>query len=72
VNSSPRGAVIEARASAVSVGLAPKPGVKVGTRVFHAKFGEGQVVHVDGNKLEIDFPAAGRKRVLDSFVEIRG
>jgi DNA helicase-2/ATP-dependent DNA helicase PcrA len=38
--------------------------------VFHAKFGEGVVFHVDGNKLEIDFPAAGRKRVLDSFVSV--
>jgi DNA helicase-2/ATP-dependent DNA helicase PcrA len=56
----------EARVSAVS--LAPTPGYRRGARVFHARFGEGEVVHVDGNKLEIDFGAAGRKRVLDSFV----
>jgi DNA helicase-2/ATP-dependent DNA helicase PcrA len=56
----------EARVSAVS--LTPAPGYRRGTKVFHAKFGEGVVFHVDGNKLEIDFPAAGRKRVLDSFV----
>ncbi|OYQ31074.1 DNA helicase II [Sandarakinorhabdus cyanobacteriorum] len=59
----------EARVSAIS--LAPMPGFKRGARVFHAKFGEGTVVHVDGNKLEIDFPAAGRKRVLDSFVSLK-
>ena len=59
----------EARVSAVS--LAPNPAFRRGTRVFHAKFGEGTVFHVDGNKLEIDFPAAGRKRVLDSFVTLK-
>ena len=59
----------EARVSAVS--LSPSPAIRKGARVFHAKFGEGTVFHVDGNKLEIDFPAAGRKRVLDSFVTLR-
>ncbi|WP_439546650.1 ATP-dependent helicase [Sandarakinorhabdus sp.] len=58
----------EARVSAVS--LAATPAIRRGTKVFHAKFGEGVVFHVDGNKLEIDFPAAGRKRVLDSFVSV--
>ena len=68
----PRGAAPprEARVSAVS--LSPSPAIKRGARVFHAKFGEGVVFHVDGNKLEIDFPAAGRKRVLDSFVTLKG
>jgi DNA helicase-2/ATP-dependent DNA helicase PcrA len=59
----------EARVSAVS--LAPSPAVKRGARVFHARFGDGVVVHVDGNKLEIDFGPAGRKRVLDSFVSLK-
>jgi len=40
-----------------------------GDRVFHIKFGYGHVVGIDGNKLTIDFDKAGRKRVLDSFVE---
>jgi DNA helicase-2/ATP-dependent DNA helicase PcrA len=40
-----------------------------GERVFHQKFGYGLVVEVDGNKLTIDFEKAGRKRVVDSFVE---
>ncbi len=67
----PRGGAPAISAPAITVGLKARPGVKTGTRVFHAKFGEGQVVHVDGNKLEIDFTHAGRKRVLDSFVEIK-
>jgi DNA helicase-2/ATP-dependent DNA helicase PcrA len=41
----------------------------VGDRVFHIKFGNGNVVMVDGNKLTIQFDKAGEKRVVDSFVE---
>ncbi|MCW2307020.1 ATP-dependent helicase [Rhodobium gokarnense] len=41
----------------------------VGERVFHMKFGYGAISQIDGNKLTIDFEKAGRKRVLDSFVE---
>ena len=42
---------------------------RVGDRVFHLKFGNGNVVAVDGNKLLIQFDKAGEKRVVDSFVE---
>jgi DNA helicase-2/ATP-dependent DNA helicase PcrA len=41
----------------------------VGERVFHQKFGNGNVTTVDGNKLTIKFDHAGEKRVVDSFVE---
>jgi DNA helicase-2/ATP-dependent DNA helicase PcrA len=41
----------------------------VGDRVFHQKFGNGNVTHVDGNKLTIAFDRAGEKRVVDSFIE---
>jgi DNA helicase II / ATP-dependent DNA helicase PcrA len=44
-------------------------GFSVGGRVFHAKFGPGTVAAIDGNKLTVDFDKAGRKMVLDSFVE---
>ncbi len=67
-----RGPVLEARASAVSVGLKGRSDVAVGARVFHSKFGNGVVTAIDGNKLEIDFEHAGAKRVLDSFVEMIG
>jgi DNA helicase-2/ATP-dependent DNA helicase PcrA len=42
---------------------------KRGDRVFHMKFGNGNVTAVDGNKLTIQFDKAGEKRVVDSFVE---
>ncbi|WP_425249378.1 DUF3553 domain-containing protein [Enterobacter hormaechei] len=38
-------------------------------RVFHTKFGPGTVAGIDGNKLTVDFDKAGRKMVLDSFVQ---
>ncbi|WP_441476776.1 ATP-dependent helicase [Bosea sp. 2KB_26] len=43
-----------------------------GARVFHIKFGPGSVASVDGNKLTVDFDKAGRKMVLDSFVQKAG
>ncbi len=60
--------VVEARASAVSLGNRGRGDLSVGDRVFHAKFGYGAIAEVEGNKLEIDFEQTGRKRVLDSFV----
>ena len=41
----------------------------VGARVMHQKFGPGAVVAVDGNKLTVDFDRAGRKMVLESFIQ---
>jgi len=40
-----------------------------GERVFHQKFGNGNVTAVDRNKLAIAFDKAGEKRAVDSFVE---
>lgn len=61
-----------------SSGHAPAPsfrtrenasGLTLGGRVIHASFGEGTILNIDGNKLDINFDAQGRKRVLESFVE---
>jgi len=41
----------------------------VGDRVFHQKFGNGNITAIDGNKLIVQFDKAGEKRVVDSFVE---
>jgi DNA helicase II / ATP-dependent DNA helicase PcrA len=60
--------VIEARASAVSLGNQGRTDLSLGQRVFHGKFGYGTIAAIEGNKLEIDFEHAGRKKVLDSFV----
>jgi DNA helicase II / ATP-dependent DNA helicase PcrA len=62
--------IVEARASAVSLGNKGRDDLSVGQRVFHGKFGYGTIEAIEGNKLEIEFEKAGRKRVLDSFVSI--
>lgn len=62
--------IVEARASAVSLGNKGRDDMAVGLRVFHQKFGYGNVAAIEGNKLEIDFETAGRKRVMDSFVSL--
>ena len=57
---------IEGELVAKSTGTSP---FTLGDRVFHQKFGNGNVTHIDGNKLTIAFDRAGEKRVVDSFVE---
>ncbi|MFC6490064.1 ATP-dependent helicase [Nitratireductor sp. GCM10026969] len=59
---------IEGELVAKSVSDSPSA-FKVGDRVFHLKFGNGNIASIDGNKLTIDFDKAGQKRVLESFVE---
>jgi DNA helicase-2/ATP-dependent DNA helicase PcrA len=62
--------VIEVKASAISLGNPGRSDIALGQRVFHSKFGYGEVAEIEGNKLEIDFEHSGRKRVLDSFVTL--
>ena len=64
--------VVEARASAVSIGNKGRDDLSVGMRVFHQKFDYGRIAEIEGNKLEIDFEMGEqrRKRVMDSFVTI--
>ena len=58
---------LEVTASAVSLGNQGRTDLALGQRVFHGKFGYGTIAAIEGNKLEIDFEHAGRKKVLDSF-----
>ncbi|HYD18666.1 MAG TPA: UvrD-helicase domain-containing protein [Patescibacteria group bacterium] len=52
----------------VSATIESERGYSVGDRVFHQKFGPGKVVATEGDKLDIQFDKAGRKKVMDSFV----
>ncbi len=58
---------IEGELVAKSVSDTPSK-FSVGERVFHLKFGYGEIRSIEGNKLTIQFQT-GQKRVLDSFVE---
>ncbi|MEO6718665.1 MAG: UvrD-helicase domain-containing protein [Novosphingobium sp.] len=62
--------IAETTRSAASFAAKPRSDIGVGARVFHDKFGYGVVAAQEGNKLEIDFESAGRKRVIDSFVRL--
>jgi DNA helicase-2/ATP-dependent DNA helicase PcrA len=55
--------------SAASFAAKPRSDIAIGERVFHDKFGYGEVIDQEGNKLEIEFETSGRKRVIDSFVK---
>jgi len=59
--------VIEGTLVATSAG-APSA-FSTGERVFHIKFGYGEVVGIDGNKLTVQFDKAGEKRVLETYLE---
>ncbi len=66
--SGPRVRTIDGELVAKSTSAEPSK-FMVGDRVFHIKFGNGNVSEIEGNKLTIEFDRAGQKRVLDGFVE---
>lgn len=66
--SGPRTRMIEGELVAKSTSQEPSR-FNIGDRVFHLKFGNGNIAAIEGNKLTIDFDRAGQKRVLDGFVE---
>lgn len=63
-----KGKMIDGELVAKSVSSTPSA-FTIGDRVFHIKFGNGNVTAIDGNKLTIDFDHAGQKRVIESFVQ---
>ncbi|MGO8034840.1 ATP-dependent helicase [Rhizobium leguminosarum] len=66
--SGPKGRTIEGELVAKSTSSEPSR-FTPGDRVFHLKFGNGNITDIEGNKLTIEFDRAGQKRVLDGFVE---
>jgi DNA helicase-2/ATP-dependent DNA helicase PcrA len=62
-----KGRTIDGELVAKSVADTPSP-FSIGDRVFHQKFGNGNIAAIEGNKLTIDFDRAGQKKVLDGFV----
>ena len=43
----------------------------VGETVKHDGFGEGKIIHIEGNKLLINFKNQGEKKVIDKFISKR-
>ena len=41
----------------------------VGLRVYHSTFGYGRIVDAEGDRCEVNFDKAGKKKILASFLE---
>ena len=41
---------------------------EIGTRVFHQKFGYGEIMDIEGDKIAVEFDKAGEKRVVASYL----
>ena len=61
--------VIEAGAWEVKERPASAARYAKGDRVFHQKFGYGEVTGVEDDRLDVRFDKAGEKRLIDRFVE---
>ena len=44
--------------------------IPIGARVFHQKFGYGEVIDVEDDRVDVLFDKAGQKRLLDRFLEL--
>ena len=52
----------------VTIDLTAVSAHAVGDRVFHQKFGYGEVIDMEGDKLDIEFDKAGSKKVVAKFI----
>jgi DNA helicase-2/ATP-dependent DNA helicase PcrA len=44
-------------------------GIAIGDMVVHEKFGMGKVIAIDHDKLDVAFASAGRKKIVETFVQ---
>ncbi len=63
-----RGMSMPSEARNMTIDLDAVSAFTVGDRVFHQKFGYGEVMGIEGDKLEIAFDKAGAKHVVAKFV----
>ena len=67
-----RGMSQPAEARNMTIDLDAVSAFTTGDRVFHQKFGYGEVMAIEGDKLEIAFDKAGSKKVVARFVVAAG
>ena len=63
-----RGMAQPAQAKNMTIDLDAVSAFTIGDRVFHQKFGYGEVMGIEGEKLEIEFDKAGAKHVVARFI----
>lgn len=66
--SAARGVSQPSEARNMTIDLDAVSAFTVGDRVFHAKFGYGEIAGIEGDKLDIAFDKAGDKKVVARFV----
>jgi Superfamily I DNA and RNA helicases len=54
--------------SPVTIDMKANASFTLGDRVFHKKFGYGEVMEIEGDKLAIEFDRAGTKKLVAGFV----
>ena len=50
------------------IDIAASSSFTTGERVFHQKFGYGEVMEIEGDKLVVEFDKAGEKKVVAKFI----
>ena len=53
----------------ITIDLAAISSFGLGDRVFHLKFGYGEVMNIEGDKLDIEFDKAGSKKVVAHYIQ---
>lgn len=56
-------------AKPVTLNIKATTSFTVGERVFHIKFGYGEIMEIEGDKLTVEFDHAGSKKLVASFVK---
>ena len=68
-NAQKRGVSQPSEAKNMTIDMNALSAFTVGDRVFHDKFGYGEVMSMEGDKLEIEFDKAGAKKVVARFIK---
>jgi DNA helicase-2/ATP-dependent DNA helicase PcrA len=63
-----RGMAVPAEARTMTIDLEAVSAFTEGQRVFHQKFGYGEIIGIEGDKLVIEFDKAGSKHVVARFI----
>jgi len=63
-----RGMTQPAEARNITIDMTASSSHTVGNRVFHQKFGYGEIIEIEGDKLVIEFDKAGEKKVVAKFI----
>jgi DNA helicase-2/ATP-dependent DNA helicase PcrA len=64
--------ILSKRVEPAATKPARNDGLSKGARVFHQKFGNGVILNIEGDHLEIAFKHAGIKKILAEYVEAVG